>query len=686
LAPATVVSAQQSAPYADAVAGWIALSAPPGSEHYATDIISADFSGWTRDATGNLIKRRGTGAPRRVVACGIDDQGFVISEITDAGYLRLAYNGRARRSVLWDQFHEGQRVRVLTASGPRAGVIAVRSTHLWRRRASNEPIVTVEDLWLDIGATSRADVAALGVAVLAPVEREWPTTRFADFVSGPDAAARAGCAAVAGAANGTPAHGETIWIIAAQHAFADAGLAAALARIGHVDTLVLVDPAVTRAGVRDTTSAPKPEGTGGAVIQMAVAAPAALPASAHVGTTVALSVRAYFPMTLVETVREGDLAALMSAVATASGEADTRHTVSVALRPTAPPGPPTAYPATDDSLSTVARLLGKLSDVYAASGHEADMRAAVRADIPEAWLRQHPTVDSAGNLIVAAGPNRDTVVFIAHLDELGFDVTRITSAGTVALKPLGGFYNSLWEGQPALLHTATGTLTGVFIPRASATAKQPDTLYAWFGLDSSALAAAGGATGWATGVKHAARVGATRFTARSIDDRAGDTALLLALGQIDPATLDHKVIFCWSTREEVGLNGAAALAAELGTSVRRVHAVDTFVSSDSPLESPRFALAPIGDGAVVRALDNSSVTPAAEVDRVRRTADAARIPLQVGVTNGGNDGSELVRWGAIDVPLAWPLRYSHSPAELIDLRDEHALAQLVAAMATAPGT
>jgi len=115
-----------------------------------------------------------------------------------------------------------------------------------------------------------------------------------------------------------------------------------------------------------------------------------------------------------------------------------------------------------------------------------------------------------------------------------------------------------------------------------------------------------------------------------------------------------------------------------------VHAIDTFVSSDSPLESHRFAYAPLGDGAALRALDNSSVTPAAEIDRVVALAAAGGIPLQVGTTNGGNDGSTFMPWGAVNVPIGWPLRYSHSPAELVDLRDINALARMVAAVATGP--
>ena len=400
-----------------------------------------------------------------------------------------------------------------------------------------------------------------------------------------------------------------------------------MARLGHVDTLVLVD---------------------------------------------SLSLPTRFPGTLVETVRDRDIAALMVAVATASGV----PTPSPLALKAVPGSPPAALDP--DSLSPVADIIGRLCDTYGASGHEHAVRDAVRAMLP---ARYKSSVDTAGNLIVALGPDRDTTVFIAHLDELGFDVVRIDHDGVVTLKPLGGFYNSLWEGQPALLHTATGQRMGVFLPRATPTAKQPDTLTAWFGVDSAQLAAKGL---WVTGVKHSTRLGATRFTERAIDDRAGLTSLVLALRDIDPARLDHKVIFAFSVREETGLDGAAALAAELGPTVHRVHAVDTFVSSDSPLETGRFAIAPIGDGPVVRALDNSSTTPPAEIDRVRRIAASAAIPLQVGVTNGGNDGSQFVRHGAVDVPLAWPLRYSHSPAEVADLADIRALSRLVAALATFP--
>lgn len=656
----------------DAIATWIALDAPTGREYHATDIIRRELPGWTRDATGNLIARRGSGSPRRVVACPLDQASYAVSAIMPNGYLRLHGAGNARRHALWDQFHEGQRVRVLTAAGAVQGVIAVRSVHLWRRRDADTSVTTIDDLWLDVGTRTAAEVRARGIAMLDPVVREWPAWRYGEFVAGPGAAARAACAAVAAASRHSPARGETIYILAAQSSFNHVGLAAALASLGSADSVTLVDPGI---GVTDTTeSTPS---------RRAAPLPFGLPAGVRVGATMVLGARPAFRGTLAESVQEGDARVLLGEVLESAGVAATDVTWP-ALRGTTPLAP---FATPRDSLAPVAALLTQLADEYGVSGHEAPVRDAVRDALP-AWARPLARVDTAGNLIVAIGPERDTIVFVAHLDEIGFEVTAISADGQVSLRQRGGFFPSLFEGQPAILHRAargddtTRFLHGVFVPRRAVGGKQPRDLTAWFGLDSVSLIVRGVSIGRSlTSWKRAARLGRTRFTARSIDDRAGTTALLLALGRLERARLPRKVIFLWSTREETALAGAAAAAATFGPSVRRVHAVDTFVSADSPLESSRFAVAPLGRGAVLRALDNSSVTPPSEIERVVAVARRAGIPVQVGTTNGGNDGSTFTRYGAIDIPIAWPLRYSHSPAELIDLGDVHALARLVAALA-----
>ncbi|HXX46470.1 MAG TPA: hypothetical protein VEJ38_17240, partial [Candidatus Acidoferrales bacterium] len=102
---------------------------------------------------------------------------------------------------------------------------------------------------------------------------------------------------------------------------------------------------------------------------------------------------------------------------------------------------------------------------------------------------------------------------------------------------------------------------------------------------------------------------------------------------------------------------------------------------DSPLESKRFADAQLGKGFAIRAADDSNLDPGPLVNRLAQLARANQIPYQLGVTSGGNDGAMFVPYGSVDVAIGWPLRYSHSPAEVIDTRDVDALARIVAAIA-----
>ena len=147
------------------------------------------------------------------------------------------------------------------------------------------------------------------------------------------------------------------------------------------------------------------------------------------------------------------------------------------------------------------------------------------------------------------------------------------------------------------------------------------------------------------------------------------------------ANLSHEVIFLWVVEEEIGLVGSRLAAEELGFSAARVYAVDTFVSADSPLDAQNFAVTPIGLGPVARAVDNSSVTPPAVLDTLLQLVRNRQLPIQLGTTNGGNDGSAFAPWGVVDIPIGWPLRYSHSPIEVIDLKDLVTLSDIIAAIA-----
>ena len=164
-----------------------------------------------------------------------------------------------------------------------------------------------------------------------------------------------------------------------------------------------------------------------------------------------------------------------------------------------------------------------------------------------------------------------------------------------------------------------------------------------------------------------------------MDDRNGSTALLQALSRIDPATITNRVTFVWSVEEETGLAGAAFIAER--ERFDTVFAVDTFVSSDSPVDSRRIAYAPLGGGAVLRGLDNRTLVSPEVMDRITGLAKENSIPLQIGVTGGGTDASPFSAKGAVDVGLSWPGRYSHSPVEVMDRRDLESLTRLLVVLA-----
>jgi putative aminopeptidase len=338
----------------------------------------------------------------------------------------------------------------------------------------------------------------------------------------------------------------------------------------------------------------------------------------------------------------------------------------------------------DPRIPEAQTVLSQLVESYGVSGVEGPVRATVQRLLP-AWAKTE--TDTAGNLWLRVGQGDPVVVFIAHLDEIGFTVDSILDDGSLRLRARGGFYASLFEAEPALVHTAGGDVPGIFLPRDSGFVRRapaPPLRVSVGTTTRQATLARGVAPGnGVTMPKRYVRLAGTRATGRSFDDRVGSAAQVLAVRRLDRAALKHQVIFIWSVREEIGLEGARAAASALGTAPRRVHAVDTFVSADSPLELPSFAVAPLGEGAVARALDNSSVTPPAYVDSLAAVARARGVKLQVGTTNGGNDGSMFTPYGVVDVALGWPLRYSHSPVEVVDLKDVASLADLIQAAAEA---
>src|SRR5215211_6597888 len=114
------------------------------AERFAS-AVRADVAG-NSFATLNEV-----GRPRVMLAGHIDEIGVMVSHIDDDGYVSFDTIGG------WDhQVFVGQRVRLLGRSGPVVGVVGKKAIHIMDKN-DREKVSKVEDLWIDIGAASKAE-------------------------------------------------------------------------------------------------------------------------------------------------------------------------------------------------------------------------------------------------------------------------------------------------------------------------------------------------------------------------------------------------------------------------------------------------------------------------------------------------------------------------------------------------
>lgn len=138
----------------------LAAPGPSGYEQPVQEVVRSyvrDFADSVRtDVHGNVIVGCNVDAPQRVLLAGHCDQiGLVVSHIDDKGFIYTLPVGG------WDpQQLIGQRMTIWTQSGPIPAVIARKAIHLLSTTERGK-VPDLEDLWLDIGARDKDEVAAL---------------------------------------------------------------------------------------------------------------------------------------------------------------------------------------------------------------------------------------------------------------------------------------------------------------------------------------------------------------------------------------------------------------------------------------------------------------------------------------------------------------------------------------------
>lgn len=139
------------------------VASPSGYEAPAQAITKAFLHGCcddiSSDINGNLIAyKKGSGSYKVMIVGHADEIGFIINYIDDSGYIYVKTLGGFDVNLLpglrVDIHHEGKVVR---------GIIGKKPIHMMRGSDDN-PKLKIEDLWIDIGVTSK-DEALQRVAI-----------------------------------------------------------------------------------------------------------------------------------------------------------------------------------------------------------------------------------------------------------------------------------------------------------------------------------------------------------------------------------------------------------------------------------------------------------------------------------------------------------------------------------------
>jgi putative aminopeptidase FrvX len=337
-------------------------------------------------------------------------------------------------------------------------------------------------------------------------------------------------------------------------------------------------------------------------------------------------------------------------------------------------------------------VLRELLSAHGPSGNETAPAAVWRA-AAQAFGAEVDT-DMLGTpraRLAGAGEDARRLLVMGHIDEIGLIVTHIDDEGYLWFESVGGWDPQVLVGQRLSIATRAGALPGVVgrkpihLLRDEDRKKVPELrdLHIDIGAKDGEQAAE------LVRVGDVAVIDADplelpngRIAARALDNRLGSFVALEAARLVAQAGgAQWELVAVAAVQEETTFGGSRTSAFSLEPHAAIV--VDGTHATDAPgIEVKQSGKHELGSGPV---LSRGSTLHPWLFELLHETAEREQIPFTVEAagraTGTDADAVHLSRGGVPTALVSIPMRYMHSPVELVALSDVHACARLIAAAA-----
>ena len=332
-------------------------------------------------------------------------------------------------------------------------------------------------------------------------------------------------------------------------------------------------------------------------------------------------------------------------------------------------------------------FLTELLAARAPSGDEFETQAVFDRYVqPAAHVYQK---DALGNRIAILNPEADPTLMLAgHLDELGLIITYVNNEGFLYFNTIGGHDRVMIAGRRVIIRTANGPVKGITGKRAihlmspEDRKRVPEIHEMWIdiGAASKKDALKRVSIGDTATYDHEFELlHGTIGTARAFDNKAGayivgETLIRLAAAKKKTTA---RVVAVGTAQEEIGVRGATTSSYAVDPHI--AIAVDVGHATDHPdCDNRKFGETKLGGGPII--CRGPNINPLV-FERLIAAAKKAKIDYQLEAdprpTGTDARAIQMARGGVATGLISVPLRYMHTPSEMVDLADIEACVKLL---------